>query len=206
MVKNVSPAASNVVDKTYTLYSHSLYLQQHKTCVTKDVKKQSHLDRLIKLKCIFEEATKTIIPAAEHWDEQMWLNVYNIISAIQDRYGKDSASILENFDAVIDYLSCKIRKNRSALFFVSVIRINDMPDSLQRQLWPGNTVDAVCKLFLSTCYALSKETSDCNILFARMDFKESWIYRQVQTWIAEGADFKDPCKIRKAFMDITFLS
>lgn len=35
---------------------------------------------------------------------------------------------------------------------------------------------------------------------------DSWFYRQVQTWIAEGVHFKDPNKIRKTFMDVTLFT
>lgn len=191
---------------THKFSSHEMYLQRREVCANKTVKKPEHIDRLTQLADNYEEAVRTIIPVAQQWDTQRWTDDNNIVSAIRELYGEDSISIIENYDSIIAYLDYRIRKNRSGSFFGSVIDIKDIPYSLQRRIWPEKTVEKICKLFLSTCHQLCKEPTRCGDRMARRDFLDSWLYRQVQTWIVEGMNFKDPNKIRKAFMDVTLLA
>lgn len=206
MINKTNNKMTEFVKVTHRFYSHETYLSRREVCANKTVKKPEHIVRLTQLADYYEEAVGTIIPVTQQWDAQTWADDNNIVSAIQELYGEDSISIIENYDSIIAYLDYRIRKNRSGSFFGSVISIQDIPDSLQRRIWPEKTVEKICKLFLSTCHRLCKEPTSCGDMLARRDFKDSWLYRQVQTWIAEDIDFKYPHKIRKAFMDVTLLT
>lgn len=206
MINKTNAKMNEFAKVTPRLYSHEMYLERREVCANKTVKKPEHIVRLTQLADNFEEAVKIIVPEAEQWDKQVWSDCNSIIAAIQAVYGENSSSVIENFDEIVSYLDYRIRKNRSGSFFGSVIAIKDIPDALQKRIWPDKTVEKICKLFLSTCHRLCKEPTHCGDILARREFKESWLYRQVQIWIAEGVRFKDPNKIRKAFMDVTLLT
>ena len=202
----INNANTQMYGLTHRFYSHETYLYRREVCVNKTVKKLEDIDRITQLADNFEEAVKIIVPIAEQWDKQAWFDGNSIISAIQTVYGEDSVSVIENFDKIVSYLDYRIRKNRSGSFYGSVIAIKDIPDKLQKLIWPDKTVEKVCKLFLSTCHQLCKEPTSCGDILARREFKESWLYRQIAIWIEEGVSFKDPNKIRKAFLDVTLLA
>lgn len=122
------------------------------------------------------------------WHDEDWLNENNIITALQLKMGIDFSKNYKLFDRMFELM---IWTDDNVSYNRKMIYIDEMPLTILKAVWPGNTEEIIEEMFRTACCDLKNlypnefslaNSSGENAKHELKFFVRSWLYKQIKVW------------------------
>ena len=106
----------------------------------------------------FQNVICLLIPEANEWTEEQWLDDRNIFNAIDELYEIDYRDYPDDFDKLCSFLDKKWNYNKNGSF-LDIFEIQNLSWPLVKKIWPRTTEKTVMKKYLDAKKHVTETTT-----------------------------------------------
>ena len=129
----------------------------------------------------FQKVICMLIPEADEWTEEQWLDDCNIFNAINEMYDINYMDYPDDFDKLCSFLDKKWNHNKNGSF-LDIFEIQNLSWPLAKKIWPRTTEKTVMRKYLDAKKHVTETTAtgyQRKVLITKEILDESWVMKHM---------------------------